>query len=68
MRRIFIKPTEGKRPVFPSSARPVPLEGCEVNASIYWIRRAADGDLTISDPAKAKPARAKRGAAATEEG
>jgi len=68
MRRIFVKPKPGKRPVFASSSRRVPEEGCEVNESIYWIRRAADGDLTITDPAKAKPARAKRGAAATQEG
>ncbi len=68
MRRIFIKPIDGRRPVFPSSRRPVPEKGIEVNTSIYWDRRAADGDLTISDPKPAKPARATRSAGAAEEG
>ena len=60
MKRVFIKPCEGRRPVFCRSSNPVPLEGVEVNLDTYWIHRERDGDITISEPQKAKASSSRK--------
>lgn len=60
MKRVFIKPCEGRRPVFCRTSIPLSDEGAEVNLDTYWIRRERDGDITISEPRKAKASSARK--------
>lgn len=60
MDRIFIKPTpqpEGKPPL--KVRKPVnghlAVDGEEVNAEAYWLRRIADGDVVEVTPPAADP-------------
>jgi hypothetical protein len=64
MERVFIKPLEGRHPVYPHSSRQLPPEGAHVNLDVYWSRRIKDRDVEITDP----PKRAKRATNAREGG
>jgi hypothetical protein len=60
---IHILPTPGLNVPMPlgpdSRIADLPLEGMEVSASdIYWMRRLADGDVTLA-PAAPAPSRKK---------
>ena len=61
MRREFVKPANGKRPVYPRSQRRLPPEGAWVNFDLYWLRRVKEGAAEISNPPKAPSERGKRG-------
>lgn len=64
--RVYIKPKNDKRPVYPRSSRLLPVEGAEVELSIYWQRRLKDGDVEVTNPPKPRAERAKRGTSARE--
>ena len=67
MRREFVKPINGKRPVYPRTQRQLPLEGAWVNFDLdshYWARRQKAGDIEITNPPKAPSERGKRGKSA----
>lgn len=51
--RIFVKPKEGSKIPRPESGRMLKPEGEEVDQSTYWRRRAADGDVTVTEVAQA---------------
>jgi len=56
---LFLAPKQGLRVLNPDQNPPVPLPsgGALVNASTYWQRRIADGDVTvIIPPSKPKAA------------
>jgi hypothetical protein len=66
--RLFLKPVEGRSAPSPDHAgSELPASGDWVNASIYWSRRIADGDVT-HDADAVEPAepvtKAKRGKSA----
>lgn len=43
--KLFIKPKAGLTVRDPETRVPLPLEGTEVAASTYWLRRLRDGDV-----------------------
>lgn len=43
---MFVKPRAGVNVRDPVSRILIPVEGCEVPESSYWVRRIADGDVT----------------------
>lgn len=54
--KIHVTPAENVQVADPDANDFLPPEGREVERSIYWIRREADGDVTVSTPtAPAKP-------------
>lgn len=61
MGRKFVKPANGKRPVYPRTSRQLPLEGAWVNFDLYWLRREKDGSVEFSNPPKAPSERGRRG-------
>jgi hypothetical protein len=68
MKRAFVKPLDGRKPVYPRSSRLLPVEGAVVNVDdVYWQRRLLR-DVEITDPPKASAGRAKRATPARERG
>lgn len=47
---MYVKPTEGRAVPDPARGDTVPPKGREVEASQYWHRRIADGDVVESEP------------------
>lgn len=47
---MYVKPTEGRAVPDPARGDTVPPKGREVEASQYWHRRIADGDVVESAP------------------
>lgn len=45
----FAKPSEGLRVINPETKQPLPAEGAAVTHSEYWVRRANDGDVTLTE-------------------
>lgn len=46
--KIFVKPKSGLKVVRPDTKQPIKPEGELVIKSSYWLRREAEGDVTIS--------------------
>lgn len=44
--RKLLQPRPGVRVLDPVKRTPLPPEGVEVELSVYWLRRLADGDVT----------------------
>jgi len=66
--KIKVKPKEGLKIVMPDLNRELPVEGAVVEASTYWHRRLAEGDVVLVEEIKeekqqplesAKPAKSK---------
>lgn len=55
MNRIFVTPKTDTKVRKPVNGHLDP-KGEEVNEEGYWLRRAADGDVTISEAPAASPA------------
>lgn len=51
MDRVQLRPAEGRRVRIPESGELLPAEGMEVEMTMYWQRRLADGD---AEPVPAK--------------
>ena len=68
MKRVFVKPLDGRQPVYPRSRRRLPREGAEVHLDVYWLRRVRDGDVEITDPPRPPAKRAKRSSSEREGG
>lgn len=49
---MFVKPNHDHVPDIDRGGY-LAAEGREVEASPYWLRRCADGDVTVSDPPSA---------------
>lgn len=47
---MYVKPTEGRAVPDPARGDTLPPKGREVEASQYWHRRIADGDVVESEP------------------
>lgn len=47
---MYVKPTEGRAVPDPARGDTLPPKGREVEASQYWQRRLADGDVVESAP------------------
>jgi hypothetical protein len=57
IKKILVKPAEGRRVLHPRSFLPVPAEGMKVNANeSYWLRRIKDGDVIIVGQSYSAPA------------
>lgn len=50
---MFVVPKNGLIPD-PEKGGMLPLEGREVEATPYWLRRKEDGDVTEAEPKKTK--------------
>lgn len=59
MKQIFVRPANGLLIRLPDGAGHLPAEGMEVEDSLYWQRRIADGDVTLGEPAQEFPLPAK---------
>ncbi len=62
--RVHVVPREGLLVRNPETGRYLPAEGEEVEHGPFWLRRLADGEVTVREGPK--PRRAPR-AASTEE-
>lgn len=51
MDRIFIRPATGLVVRMPEGGT-LPAEGMEVEHSLFWRRRLADGDVVLAKPAR----------------
>ncbi len=49
--KIFIKPKNGLTVLKPDHT-PLKVEGVEVAASAYWLRRIKDGEVLVIKPVK----------------
>ncbi len=57
MKTVFIKPINGNVVFDPATKTTVPNDGMVVEKSYYWMRRAAEGGVSISEvePTKVEP-------------
>jgi hypothetical protein len=55
---MLVKPVSGRQVPDPEKGGFLPPEGRAVEATTYWLRRLADGDVVEVDP-EAKPAKTK---------
>lgn len=55
MTQIFVRPRDGLVLRLPEGAGTLPAEGMEVERSLFWDRRIADGDVLVT--AAPKPAK-----------
>lgn len=53
---IHVVPKDGLTVIDPLTGRRLPPEGKTVSPSLYWRRRAANGEVTVSPPNPAPPA------------
>ncbi len=49
MKTIFITPIGGNILIDPATKQLVPTEGLVVEKSIYWLKRAAEGGVSIRE-------------------
>jgi len=54
-----VKPVSGRQVPDPEKGGFLPSEGRAVKATIYWLRRLADGDVVEVVAAEPKPAKTK---------
>ena len=52
--KIFIKPKEGLKVVKPETAQHLKAEGEHVEQSTYWLKRIAEGDVTLIEEKEQK--------------
>ena len=50
MPQIRVTPKNGLSVSMPDNKSKLPTDGADVEDSVYWRRRANDGDVEISDP------------------
>jgi hypothetical protein len=50
MTQIFVRPANGLVLRLPDGAGTLPAEGMEVERSLFWDRRIADGDVLVGSP------------------
>lgn len=55
---MHVKPASGRQVPDPDKGGFLPPEGREVEATAYWLRRLAEGDVTETQPVK--PQKEKR--------
>lgn len=60
MNTLRVKPAAGLLVRAPDTREPLPAAGAEVPATPYWLRRLADGDVTLQPPPASRPARSNR--------
>lgn len=51
---MLVKPVSGRQVPDPEKGGYLPPEGRAVEATAYWLRRIADGDVTEAEPKTAK--------------
>ena len=49
--KTYVTPAQGLNVIDPANGEPLPPEGKEVDRTIYWVRRANEGDVTEGYPA-----------------
>lgn len=55
MQHIFVRPRDGLVLRMPEGFGTLPAEGMEVEDSLYWRRRIADGDVLLGPAPASKP-------------
>lgn len=54
LKKVYVRPVEGRRIRDPKTAKPLPAEGGAVVWDSFWARRKRDGDVEVLKHAPAK--------------